>query len=222
MEPVRESLLFPTPALLGAGLVLVALVLMVLRRRSLVVHGSLEGQGRPVPELPEASDAAEPPTTFERIEEELQAGRLSNAIKLYREETGSGLKEAKDAVERMHRELTSLPRVPGLSADSVDADRIQQEIAAGRMLNAIKLYREATGAGLREAKEAVEQLQKEQKDSVPAAELADALLEADVKALLAEGRTIEAVKLVRQRLNLSLRHAKTYVDIVQRNIGTGA
>ena len=33
---------------------------------------------------------------------------------------------------------------------------IREEVAAGRMIGAIKLYREATGAGLKEAKDAVD------------------------------------------------------------------
>jgi len=33
---------------------------------------------------------------------------------------------------------------------------IQQELASGRMIQAIKLYREATGLGLKEAKDAME------------------------------------------------------------------
>src|SRR5260370_39249837 len=39
------------------------------------------------------------------IREEIFAGRTISAIKLYRQFTGSGLKEAKDAVEEMERKL---------------------------------------------------------------------------------------------------------------------
>jgi ribosomal protein L7/L12 len=41
------------------------------------------------------------------IEAHLSAGRTIEAIKLYREEHGVGLKEAKDAVDEMRRELAS-------------------------------------------------------------------------------------------------------------------
>jgi ribosomal protein L7/L12 len=40
-----------------------------------------------------------------QVEAELRAGRKINAIKLYREATNLGLKEAKDAVEAMERSM---------------------------------------------------------------------------------------------------------------------
>ena len=52
------------------------------------------------------------------------------------------------------------PVAAGLAVDSVSLqkllDDIKAEIAAGNMITAIKLYRDATGVGLAEAKEAVE------------------------------------------------------------------
>ena len=45
-----------------------------------------------------------------RVKEALFAGQKIQAIKLYREQTGVGLKEAKDAVEKLEAELrTSTP-----------------------------------------------------------------------------------------------------------------
>lgn len=46
----------------------------------------------------------EPRPDFPDIVQELMQGRKIQAIKLYRERTGVGLKEAKDAVEQMGRE----------------------------------------------------------------------------------------------------------------------
>jgi ribosomal protein L7/L12 len=51
------------------------------------------------PEGPASVDAASDP----RLIELLQTGKKINAIKLYRELTGTGLAEAKDAVERLER-----------------------------------------------------------------------------------------------------------------------
>ena len=42
---------------------------------------------------------------LERIREAIFAGRKIEAIKLYRESTGQGLKQAKDAVELLEAEL---------------------------------------------------------------------------------------------------------------------
>jgi ribosomal protein L7/L12 len=93
------------------------------------------------------------------------------AIKAYREETGLGLKEAKDAVEAWqasgaagHLQDASSPqpqpawRAPGaLPPLSENVKRIARD-PSGRIekIMAIKAYREETGAGLAEAKNAVE------------------------------------------------------------------
>lgn len=169
MESIGETLpswLSSSPGLLGVGAVLVAVVLLVLHQRSVTVHGTLGKQDRPPPNLPEAGDAQDLPTAFEKMEQEVEAGRIIHAIKLYREETGAGLKEAKDAVERMQGVL---------------------------------------------------------RDVLPAAEALDARIESEVAALVADGRTIEAVKVAREGLNLSLKQAKTYVDLIRkRGMGAGA
>lgn len=46
-----------------------------------------------------------PQETSKRVREEMFAGNKIQAIKLYREQTGVGLKEAKDAVEKLEAEL---------------------------------------------------------------------------------------------------------------------
>ena len=63
--------------------------------------------------------------------------------------------EANDAVEALMRDKT-LPE-----SESVDADihdQIVSLLEQGRKIKAIKLYREQTGAGLKDAKDAVETL----------------------------------------------------------------
>jgi ribosomal protein L7/L12 len=76
-------------------------------------------------------------------------GRKIEAIKLYRDLTGAGLKEAKDAVEALERG-GSLPSKSGDDGDILDLLR------DGQKIRAIKLYRDRTGFGLAEAKHAVE------------------------------------------------------------------
>ena len=203
------------PGLLGAGVILIALTLMAFRRRSVVVHQLLAGEPSPLPDLPASADASEGPSASERIEREIAAGRLISAIKLYREETGAGLKQAKDAVERMRAELSAVPSRPG----AVNLDRVQQELAAGRIIDAIKLYREATGVGLKEAKDAVERMQASPMPVPPERGSMDGSIDSEISALLSSGRMIDAVKLTRERLNLSLKEAKDYVDDVQRRGG---
>jgi large subunit ribosomal protein L7/L12 len=88
-------------------------------------------------------------------------GRKIEAIKLYRDLTGAGLKEAKEAVEALERDGSApSPRSAsalrqessGADADVLDLLRAEQKIRA------IKLYRDKTGVGLADAKNAVEAL----------------------------------------------------------------
>jgi ribosomal protein L7/L12 len=86
------------------------------------------------------------------------------AIKAYREETGLGLKEAKDAIEAWlatGESRLGAPAAPtpahGVAALPPLSQRVK-DIAKdyGGKISAIKAYREETGAGLKDAKDAVE------------------------------------------------------------------
>ena len=101
---------------------------------------------------------------------EIRAGRKIQAIKLFREFTNSGLKEAKDAVEAMEAGGLPADLAPGTqgvfpaaeaNAAGVDATTRRQLAAmvqAGRKIEAIKIWREKTGDSLADAKTRVEQL----------------------------------------------------------------
>jgi large subunit ribosomal protein L7/L12 len=90
-----------------------------------------------------------------RVRSLLAEGRKIEAIKVYREATGAGLKEAKDAVEAINRGIELSTPVDG--GDDVEGQLLSL-LGRGEKIQAIKLYREATGAGLKEAKDAVEAL----------------------------------------------------------------
>ncbi len=84
----------------------------------------------------------------------LQAGNKVEAIKLLREATGLGLKEAKDAIEGhgsaqpSHADAAAAPGplpAPVLAA-----------LQRGNKVEAIKLLRELSGLGLKEAKDLVD------------------------------------------------------------------
>ncbi len=77
------------------------------------------------------------------------------AIKLYRERTGVGLKEAKDAVEAIQR--GERPLDPAESDNSFHQTLVSL-LKQGRKIDAIKVYREVTGSGLKESKEVVESI----------------------------------------------------------------
>ena len=91
----------------------------------------------------------------EQVSALLANGQKISAIKLYRERTGVGLKEAKDAVEAIQR--GEQPR------ESEDGDnQFHQTLVSllkqGRKIDAIKVYREVTGAGLKQSKDVIESI----------------------------------------------------------------
>jgi len=85
-------------------------------------------------------------------------GEKIEAIKLYREEHGSSLQDAKEAIEAIARgEQLPAPAAQGAPAASgTDDAGVHALIAKGELIDAIKLYRELHGVGLKEAKDAVD------------------------------------------------------------------
>ncbi len=89
-----------------------------------------------------------------RVLEALQRGNILDAIKLLRDANGLGLNDAKNVVERYLRGNTVVAapsRFPGSPPPDV-VNALQQ----GRKIEAIRLMRERTGLGLKEAKDAVD------------------------------------------------------------------
>src|SRR3954468_3802515 len=80
-----------------------------------------------------------------------------------------------------------LPR----GGDDLEA-QVRSLLAQGEKIGAIKLYRDATGAGLAAAKDAVEALERGQRFPPGAGTQAD--MDDEVAALLARGEKINAIK----------------------------
>ena len=96
----------PLPLLILAGLVFLVLLVMAMRPRG----RSDDLMAAPRPRLPQAAVRAGQKLelsseTRAEVERLLANGQVINAIKLVREATGSGLKEAKDAVDEMRRSV---------------------------------------------------------------------------------------------------------------------
>lgn len=97
------------------------------------------------------------------------------------------------------------------------ADQIKALLAQGNKIEAIKLAREKTGFPLEAAKDLVETIEKggghvHVKFSFKTT-LKDANeLNDQVKQLVAQGKQIEAIKLIRDRTGLDLKRAKDLVD----------
>ncbi|MDP3701140.1 MAG: ribosomal protein L7/L12 [Hylemonella sp.] len=79
-------------------------------------------------------------------------GDQMGAIRELRDRTGIGLKEAKEALESGEYTLALPPPQPGAALPPAAL----AAMASGQKIEAIKLVREATGLGLKEAKDAVE------------------------------------------------------------------
>ena len=107
------------------------------------------GTNEPVPQQPDGLEY--------QILLLLQAGKKIEAVKLYRQETGAGLKEAKDAVEALAAEkriVRDYQDAAGLTPDSLEG-QILALLQGQKKIAAIKLYRTQTGAGLKQANDAV-------------------------------------------------------------------
>jgi ribosomal protein L7/L12 len=137
----------------------------------------------------------------------MQAGQKIEAIKLFRERTGAGLKESKDAVEAIQRGQAFPARSLG---DRAFDDELATLLEQGQKIEAIKRYREVTGVGLKQAKDAVEAIQRGQ--VVPSGPQGDRDLEDEVVSLLEQGQKIEAIKRYRERTGVGLKEAKDAVE----------
>ena len=81
-------------------------------------------------------------------------GNVVSAVKLTREGTGLGLKEAKDSVDAYLRGTGGM-LAPATGATDIPSDAVAF-LYQGKLLDAIKTTRAKTGLGLKDAKEAVE------------------------------------------------------------------
>ena len=94
---------------------------------------------------------------LDRIRRVLAGQAKMLAIKRYRDSTGSGWAEAAEAVERIRA-----GRAPAAGAPAPrppvgpGARAIGDALAAGNKIEAIRLYRAATGVGLKEAAHAID------------------------------------------------------------------
>jgi large subunit ribosomal protein L7/L12 len=149
-----------------------------------------------------------------RVRSLTEAGQKFEAIKLFRELTGAGLKQSKDAVEAIQR--GQAPLASSLS-DRAFEEEVAMLLEQGQKIEAIKRYRERTGVGLKEAKDAVEAIQRGQ--AVPSGPLSDRDLEDEVVSLLEQGQKIEAIKRYRARTGVGLKEAKDAVERMPQRCG---
>lgn len=189
------------------GVVLVVLLVAVVAVRARRKHDITLGNSQPP--QPRGSDAND------SVESLLGAGNKLAAIKLAREQRGLGLKEAKDYVEALAAGTTT-SSIPSSAGTKVDTPFVaaQTALQSGNTIEAIRLVRQATGMGLKEAKDYVEQWRNTgvQPEHNARINLPSLDLEGEARALVAQGNTIAAIKRVRERTGWGLKEAKDYVD----------
>lgn len=100
---------------------------------------------------------------IEQLWGELRDGGKIAAIKLYKNWTGASLLEAKLWVERLvsNGATATTADVVDVSIDENVMDQILDAIQLGNKLQAVKLYRESSGASLFESKQFIERLMSE-------------------------------------------------------------
>lgn len=107
-------------------------------------------------------------------------------------------------------EVVSLtPPPPG--GPPVDASP-EQHLRAGNKIAAIKRYRELHGVGLKEAKDAVEAMERGQPWDLPPKTLLREVNDSDIEAQIRRGALIDAIKLYREKTGVGLKEAKDAVE----------
>ena len=102
--------------------------------------------------------------------------------------------------------------MPGLTPDHVQ--KIHQLLHDKQLIQAIYVYREATGVSLAEAREAIEEMARDEFIKPPSGvrRQDNPVLEAKIRSLLSKGKKIDAIKIYREEYGISLNEARDAVE----------
>lgn len=212
--------------------VVVGIAVLVLVLAALVAAMRVRTLNRPQAPAPMAPGAVTnlPEDKLTEVQALLRTGKKITAIKRLRELTpGLSLADAKNMVEAMAagvsvREMR--PRDPrpaaqaGTAAARVRAlpPATEQEarrlVEQRKLVHAIKVIREGTGMGLREAKETAEAIRDEESQAPRSSWPSGDDLATRVRELRADDRTGEAIELVATETGMSLVDATRFVESV--------
>lgn len=151
------------------GIVIAALIVVA------VLSKALRGMRPQVPTTPGSSGVALgaaaplPPEVVAEIDRLLAAEQKIQAIKVYRDRTGTSLREAKERIERWvvgsAPATTAIPLAPSSPTDPAElratlpatvVAEIDRLVTAEQLIHAIKALREHTGLGLKQSKDAID------------------------------------------------------------------
>ncbi|MFK4762513.1 hypothetical protein ACI3KS_16420 [Microbacterium sp. ZW T5_45] len=146
-------------------LVIIAIVIVVLLVLVGVVATRSSARRSSAPAAPRIEVPIGPDASAE-VDRLLAAGKKIEAIKVYRDATGTRLADAKDRIDRWAPGTTAVPIVPAVqpqdpasfraSLPASVAAEIDSLLAAGRPIEAIKLVREQSRLGLAESKRVID------------------------------------------------------------------
>jgi ribosomal protein L7/L12 len=98
-------------------------------------------------------------------------------------------------------------------------EKVLPLLEQGQIIQAVKMVRELTGMGLKDAKDYVDALQQGKEPNItiqlPGEIKLPENLEMQVKVLIKEGKKIEAIKLVRLHTKIGLKDAKEFVESLE-------
>ncbi len=98
-----------------------------------------------------------------------------------------------------------------------DDGSVDSALSSGQKIEAIRRYREQHGVGLKEAREAVEAV--ERGEAVPGpAQVAPTSVDPELRDLIGAGRKIAAIKRYRELHGVGLKEAKEAVEAIQATL----
>jgi ribosomal protein L7/L12 len=105
--------------------------------------------------------------------------------------------------------------MPGLTPDQVQ--QIHKFLHDKQLMQAVKIYHDATGVSLAEARDAVQEMARNEYSKPPSGVRVydNPVLESKIKSLLTKGKKLEAVKIYRAEYGSSLNEAKAAVEQIE-------
>lgn len=153
----------PTYLLIAAAIIVLPFVLTKLFSGKSRDTDRVMGAYAPAEAKPAASSASgDPGTVTSQVKDLLAQGRKIDAIKLMRETNGLSLEAAKDSVEAIEKHgrptLGELGMMSTVRRAQELGNEVHHLVAKGEKIEAIRLVRDRTGLGLKEARDIVDRL----------------------------------------------------------------